>query len=850
MPLAAVIEVSALDGTNGFQLNGEATDDYVAKIVAAAGDINGDGIEDFIVSAAGMEHGGTSTGGAFVVFGRASGFPATLELSSLNGTNGFRIDGEPGTFTSGGSTGCSVAAAGDLNGDGIDDLIIGAPFASPNGSESGAAWVLFGRNTAVSGNFASSVSLAALNGTNGFQINGVSTQTVAGGTVSAAGDINGDGFDDVIVSAYRAAPNGALSGSSYVLFGHGGAFPANFELSAVNGTNGFRLNGVAASDYAGWSAAAIGDMNGDGVDDLVVSAFRSDAGALNAGAAYVVFGHTGPFAPSLELSSLNGANGFRLVGVNAMDAAGLSVSSAGDLNGDGFSDLAIGAYGVDTNGDYSGAVYVVFGKNTATSGAFAPSLGLGALNGTNGFRIDGLFRNYAGHQVASAGDVNGDGIDDLVISAYRAEPNGRYSGAVYVVYGKTGGFGAVLDLGSINGTNGFKINGEFAGDDFGFDVSAGDFNGDGLSDILVGAPYADPHGSSSGAGYVIFGQRSGFVGDASDQTYVGGSGVDVLSGLGGKDTLSGGGGDDRIDGGADNDTLSGGDGADDILGGTGNDVLNGDDGNDRLDGGDGNDKLYGGTGADRLTGGLGADLLSGGDGVDTLVGNDGNDTLDGGSGADAMTGGTGNDVYYVDDAGDTTVELAGEGTDIVRAAVSWTLGANLEQLELQGSANLNGTGNELANRLVGNGGANTLSGLAGVDTIDGGAGNDRLIGGTGNDLMTGGSGADTFVILPESVYSSKTPAGRALEIDFVYDLSKTEGDKVDLSAIDADSALAGDQAFHLVGAFSKHGGEMTLAFTAASNQTVLSLDVDGDGKADYQMKLTGDVHLDSAGWIL
>eukprot|EP01030_Chromulinospumella_sphaerica_P023624 gene23624-biopygen21077 len=213
MPLAAVTAVSTLDGTNGFQLNGEAVGDAAGKSVSGIGDINGDGIEDFMVSVQGMEHGGAGTGGAYVVFGRASGFPANFELSSINGTNGFRIDGEVGAFAGGGVTCDAVSGAGDLNGDGVDDLIIGAPAASINGSESGAAWVLFGKNTAVAGAFAATVQLSALNGTTGFQINGQAQGDVAGSVVAAAGDLNGDGFDDVIVTTYRTDEHGDQTGS-------------------------------------------------------------------------------------------------------------------------------------------------------------------------------------------------------------------------------------------------------------------------------------------------------------------------------------------------------------------------------------------------------------------------------------------------------------------------------------------------------------------------------------------------------------------------------------------------------------------------------------------------------------
>jgi Ca2+-binding RTX toxin-like protein len=827
MPLPAVVNLSGLDGTNGFQVSGAAADDQTGKAVSAAGDINGDGIEDFIVSAFGIDNGGANAGGAYVVFGRASGFPANLDLSTLDGVNGFRIDGEAGTLASVGVTRNAIAAAGDINGDGVDDLVIGAQAASPNGGSSGAAWVLFGKNTAVAGDFAASVSLSGLNGTTGFQINGEAVGNQTGATVAGVGDVNGDGFDDVVVTAYRA-PNNSLTGATYVVFGHAGGFTANLELGALDGSNGFQINGPSAQGISGWSVDG-GDFNHDGVGDLLIGAFGTSS---YAGAAYVLYGRktsvAGNFAANVELSGLNGSNGFRLT-AGAAQRVGYSLSSAGDVNGDGVEDMIVGAYYADGGGTNSGAAYVVFGKDTATAGAFAASFDLTGLNGANGFRIDGLAGENLGRAVAGAGDLNGDGLDDLIVGTYF--PN-AYSGRVYIVYGRQS-FGASVSVASLNGTTGLRIDAEAAGDHFGSDVAVGDFNGDGLADLLIGANYADPHGNTSGAGYIVFGQPAGFVGDASDQTYAGGSGADSLAGLGGKDTLSGIGGDDVLDGGADNDVLHGGDGADDLVGGAGGDILNGDDGNDELSGGDGADKLFGGLSVDLLNGGLGNDRLDGGSGVDTLNGNDGNDYLDGGAGADILRGGLSNDVYIVDEAGDQTIELADEGYDIVRTGLGWTLAANVEALELQGATNVAGTGNGLANNLQGNAGNNSLSGLAGVDTINGADGDDVIVGGEGNDLLRGGLGADAFRVAHAF--------GASLETDQIYDFSAAEGDILDLSG-------AHGGTLSVVGAFSKAAGQMTLSF--AGGITTVRLDVTGDGKVDYQVKINGDVTGEWGDWLL
>ncbi len=258
----------------------------------------------------------------------------------------------------------------------------------------------------------------------------------------------------------------------------------------------------------------------------------------------------------------------------------------------------------------------------------------------------------------------------------------------------------------------------------------------------------------------------------------GGAGSDTLSGI------------ENIEGSNFNDNLTGDANANRLSGGAGDDTLSGGAGDDFLIGGEGNDKLSGGLGYDiasyagaaaavtvslatiaaQNTGGAGVDtlssisgligsnfndvltgnqysnLLSGGGGDDRLIGGDGSDTLDGGAGLDKMFGGLGDDIYYVDSSSDAVVEYAGEGTDLVHASVNYTLKANVENVELEGSANLYATGNELANRMQGNSGANKLYGLDGDDRLEGHDGNDLLDGGTGVDLMTGGTGDDIYYV--------------------------------------------------------------------------------------------------------
>ena len=234
---------------------------------------------------------------------------ASFNLSDLNGNNGFTLNG----INEFDLSGRSVSSAGDINGDGIDDLIIGAPGAGIGGQ----GYVVFGSP----GGFPASLELADLNGSNGFALNGINQYDGSGNSVSGAGDINGDGIDDLIVGA----PGADLAGQSYVVFGSDGGFPASIELADLNGTNGFALNG------AGFSVSEAGDINDDGIDDLIIGLA---AGPNGASQSYVVFGSTEGFPASLELTDLDGSNGFALNGINPGDGSGRSVSSAGDINGD------------------------------------------------------------------------------------------------------------------------------------------------------------------------------------------------------------------------------------------------------------------------------------------------------------------------------------------------------------------------------------------------------------------------------------------------------------------------------------------------------------------------------------
>lgn len=344
---------------------------------------------------------------------------------------------------------CSVASAGDVNGDGYADIIVGAYQSGAAGSAPGRAYIYFGGPRASS--------------RPDLVLSGQASGDAFGVCVASAGDVNKDGFDDVIVGAYQNDTHGANAGRAYVFFGgrHPDAVP---DLV---------LDGEAAGDAFGYAVSSAGDVNRDGYADFLVGAYENSALGASAGRAYLYLGGPKPDAVPDAIYS----------GEAAGDRFGISVASAGDVNGDGFSDVIIGAYTNDAGGIDAGRAYVYYGGARPHD---RPDVVLtGAAAGDN-----------FGYSVSGAGDMNKDGFADVIVGAYHNKAGGKDAGRAYVYFGGK----------APSDRPGLVLTGEAPGDAFGYAVSGvGDANGDGYADVAVGAYGNDAGGSAAGRAYVFFG---------------------------------------------------------------------------------------------------------------------------------------------------------------------------------------------------------------------------------------------------------------------------------------------------------------------------------------------------------
>ena len=435
--------------------------------VASAGDTDGDGYPELLVGAHLFDGPQLDEGQAFVYRGGGEGI-ASGGSASMQA----RIEAnQPGALL-----GVSVASAGDVNGDGFSDVIVGAPYFDAGGTGDGAAFVFLGSASGIT-DADPSISNA--------QLDSGQSNAQFGWSVASAGDVNGDGFGDVIVGAqaYDAGEND--EGAAFVFLGS-----ASGISDADPATAHAQLESDQASALFGISVASAGDVNGDGFGDVIVGAPEYDAGEEDEGAAFVFLGSASGISdgdPTTAHAQLES---------DFIPAYfGGSVASAGDVNGDGFGDLIVGASGY---GD-GGAAFVFLGTASGIVDA-DPATAHAQL-------VSDQFLGNFGSSVASAGDVNGDGFGDLIVGANGYDSGEEDEGAAFVFLGSASGIAdanpatahAQLESDQTDAIFGWRV------------ASAGDVNGDGFGDVIVGAPEYDAGEEDEGAAFVFLGSASGIV---------------------------------------------------------------------------------------------------------------------------------------------------------------------------------------------------------------------------------------------------------------------------------------------------------------------------------------------------
>jgi hypothetical protein len=475
------------------QIFGANAGDHVGFPVNAAGDVNGDGIDDIIVSSY-KTYESLETYTSWVLYGQPEKL-IDINLGSLTQTQGFRIFGANDTAWQG----QSISQAGDINADGIADIIVGIPGFMP----AGISYVIYGQKGGLT-----DINLGLLNKTQGFRVFGTVSGDKSGDSVSRAGDVNADGIDDIIIGASNSSPEERqYAGVSYVIYGQKNGL-ADINLDSLTQAQGFRIIGAKANDYSGYSVSGAGDVNDDAIDDVIIGA-PTGVWLQTVSDSYVVYGHKGGI-PDIDLAFLTQTQGFRIIGSNdSNNLIGSSVEGIGDINADGVADITISACASSSGRGITKLItsYIIYGKQ-------------GGLNDINiydftqeqGFKVFLKATTQAtgciGSSISKGGDINYDGIDDIIISADWPSLDERDDpGVSYVLYGQKSGL-IDIDLASLAKIQGFSIVG--AELDAIESSGAGDVNADGISDIIIGAAYASPNGEhNAGISYVVYGQKGG-----------------------------------------------------------------------------------------------------------------------------------------------------------------------------------------------------------------------------------------------------------------------------------------------------------------------------------------------------
>lgn len=398
-------------------------------------------------------------------------FPPIVSMGNFHPAYGRKIIGPTG-FPG------RIANKVDFNGDGIKDI-----FMSRTSLQTGEAYVVFG-----SSNPDFIFSVDSLDGNNGFRFHGALNGDGLGYSIASAGDINGDGREDIIAGASFPFYQNPGLGRTYIIYG-ASSYPAEFDLDTLNGVYGFSISGMDTADDFGFTVSGAGDINADGIDDILVGAPKAFSGPGNSryGVCYVVFGKNTPFAPSFDLSSLDGSNGFVICGDLDNQNLGFSVSGPGDMNGDSISDLVVGVPRMrDLNGpSYTpGGAAIVFGAAT-----FTDTLRVGDLNGSNGFIFMGAQSgSKTGWHVTPAGDTNNDGKQDILVGSPSIDGAPQsWVAESYLVLGKDS-FPSEVNASWLPSNWGRRFNGIYAlsgGSSGRFNSGQVDVNHDGMDDMIL-----------------------------------------------------------------------------------------------------------------------------------------------------------------------------------------------------------------------------------------------------------------------------------------------------------------------------------------------------------------------------
>lgn len=394
-------------GNADASFTGEYNADYSGTSVSSAGDVNGDGYDDILIGAYYNKEGGTGAGQTYLVLGKPSGWAVDTPLNHADAS----FIGESQYDYSG----YSVSTAGDVNGDGFDDILIGAYGNDENGDLSGQTYLIFGKAAGWAMDMPLSQANASFIGENSSDFSGYS--------VSSAGDVNGDGFDDILIGAYGNSAAGSSAGKTYLIRGRAAGWAMNIPLNQADAS----FAGEAQYDYSGYSVSSAGDVNGDGLDDILIGAYGNDGNGYFSGQSYLIFGKESGWANDMPLSQADAS----FTGEHDYDYSGSSVSSAGDVNGDGFDDVLIGAKYNSFSSLRAGQTYIIYGKST---GLVMDT----PLSEADVSFVGEMSEDNSGWSVASAGDVNGDCLDDIIMSAPYNSEGGTKAGKSYLIFGGLG----------------------------------------------------------------------------------------------------------------------------------------------------------------------------------------------------------------------------------------------------------------------------------------------------------------------------------------------------------------------------------------------------------------------------